>query len=363
MRKGLLLLTVLLLLSGSVGASEITREQAEVFGVEQVEQGLPEAAREALQNQDATQPQDFVQGASRVFSGALSGSIGGVKAAAGLMLRILMIVVCCCLVENGRDNRRAQAAAWAGALAVTACCITDLKGMIGLGTSTMDEISSFSSLLLPVMASAAAAAGSVTRAGVLGAVAAVFSDLLIRCTSRVLIPATYGYLALAVVDAAMQENRLKKLQDLLAWAIRFGLKGLMYLYTGFLGLTGVLTGSADAAALKAAKATLSGVVPVVGGIISDAADSVLAGAELLKSAVGTFGMLAVLAVFLTPFLRMGLQFLAFKLTAALSGILGSRLGGLLDAMSQAMGFLLAMTASSMLMCMVCCCCLMRTVAA
>lgn len=362
MRKCLLGLLLVLLLTGPVCAAEITREQVAYFGVEQVEQGLPEAARSVLPDGDAARPRDFAEGASRVFTDALSGSIGGLKAAAGLMLRILMIVVCCCLVESGQDPRQEQAAAWAGALAVTACCISDMKGMIGLGTSTMDEISSFSSLLLPVMASAAAAAGAVTRAGVLGSVTAVFSDLLIRCTDRVLIPATYGYLALAVADAALREERLKKLRDLLAWAIRLGLKGIMYLYTGFLTLSGVLTGSADAAALKAAKATLSGMVPVVGSIISDAADSVLAGAELLKSAVGTFGMLAVLAVFLTPFFRMGLQFLAFKLTSALSGILGSRLCGLLDAMSQAMGFLLAMTASSLLMCMVCCCCLMRTVA-
>lgn len=362
MKKGLLFLIVLLLLGSSVCAAEIADEQAEYFGVERVEQGLPDAAREVLSDRDATQPRDFAESASRIFTNSISGSVSGLKTASGLMLRILIIVVCCCMVENGRDDRRDQASAWAGALAVTACCISDMKGMIGLGTSTMDEISGFSSLLLPVMASAAAASGSVTRASALGAVTTVFSDLLIRCTDCVLIPATYGYLALAVVDAALQENRLKKLRDLLAWSIRFGLKGLMYLYTGFLTLTGVLTGSADAAALKAAKATLSGMVPVVGSIISDAADSVLAGAELLKSTVGTFGMLAVLAVFLTPFFRMGLQFLAFKLTAALSGILGSRLCGLLEAMSQAMGFLLAMTASSMLMCMVCCCCMMRTVA-
>lgn len=53
----------------------------------------------------------------------------------------------------------------------------------------------------------------------------------------------------------------------------------------------------------------------MGGIISDAAETVLAGAGMLKNTVGVFGMLAILAACAYPFLQLGVQYLLYKLTA------------------------------------------------
>ena len=70
-------------------------------------------------------------------------------------------------------------------------------------------------------------------------------------------------------------------------------------------------------AQKAAKAALSGFVPVVGGILADAAEAVAAGAGALRSAVGLLGLLTVLAICILPFLRLGAHYLIYKLSAAL----------------------------------------------
>ena len=196
------------------------------------------------------------------------------------------------------------------------------------------------------MAAALAASGGTVSASGLYTVTALFSNFLIRVCNTVFLPMLYAFLALAMVDAALRQDRLKGLQSLLGWGISTGLKAMMYIYTGFMALTGILSGSADAATLKAAKLTLSSVIPVVGGIISDAAETVLSSAGLLKSTIGTFGMLAVLGAFVTPFLRIGISYLSFKLTAALSAVLGSVHGRLLEGFTSAMGYLLAMTGSA-----------------
>lgn len=277
------------------------------------------------------------------------------------MLRILVVVILCQTILSMGTSVTGRAVSAAGALAITACCASDMQALMGLGQRTMDEISNFSGLLLPVMAAASAASGAPAGASAVYAVAAVFSDLLIRLCRFGLIPCIYGSVAMAMVDAALEQKRLQKLRELLEWAIRTGLKAVMYLFTGFLAITGILSGSADAAALKAAKLAFSGMIPVVGGILSDAAETVLASAGLLKSAAGTFGMLAVLAIFALPFCRMGISYLSFKGTSALCGILGSSQGGLLEAMTTAMGSLLAMTSSCAMMCMLSCCCFLRVV--
>lgn len=79
----------------------------------------------------------------------------------------------------------------------------------------------------------------------------------------------------------------------------------------------MLTGSADAFALKAAQAAFSGMVPVVGSMLSDASESLLASAGLIRSAAGAFGILAVISMAIVPFLRLGAYYLALKLAGAI----------------------------------------------
>ena len=98
------------------------------------------------------------------------------------------------------------------------------------------------------------------------------------------------------------------------------------------------------------KSAISTAVPVVGGIISDATESVLAGAGLIKSSVGIFGMLGVLAICLTPFLHLAVQFLMYKLAAMLASAIGSEsLIGLIDAIGSAFGLILGMVGACALL--------------
>ena len=55
-------------------------------------------------------------------------------------------------------------------------------------------------------------------------------------------------------------------------------------FTLYLSVTGAVAASADAAAARAVKTAVSAALPVVGGIISDAAGTLAAGAALLRSA-------------------------------------------------------------------------------
>lgn len=361
MRRLLLFVLLAAVLALPVGALDVAQAQADQFGLEGLQDAVPEEARQWLDALDPAVQTDFSAAAGEIFQDAVAQSGPIWRSAFGLMLRVLLIVVLCQMVESLTEGQGSRAVALAGALAITACCAADVSALVGLGRETLDEISSFSNLLMPVMAAAAAASGGSVSAGGLYAVTALFSDVLIRLSTALFLPMIYADLALAMVDAALQQDRLQGLRSCLGWVVRTGLKAVMYLYTGFMALTGVLSGSADAAALKAAKLTISSMVPVVGGIISDAAETVLSSAGLLRSAAGTFGMLAVLGAFVTPFLRIGISYLAFKLTAALSAVLGSGQGKLLEALTGAAGNLLAMVGSATVMSLLACCCFMKVV--
>ena len=154
------------------------------------------------------------------------------------------------------------------------------------------------------------------------------------------------YLGLAAANSATGEDMLKRMKELLKWVMSWCLRTVLTVFTAYMGITGAVTGSTDAAVLKAAKTTISTAVPVVGGVLSNAAETVLAGAAVMKNAAGIYGIFAVLAVFLAPFLRIGIHYLMVKLSAAVTGIFGCKqMTDLIGDFSEAMGFLLAMTGS------------------
>ena len=64
----------------------------------------------------------------------------------------------------------------------------------------------------------------------------------------------------------------------------------------------------------------------------------------MKNAAGVYGLLAVAAIWITPFLQIGIQYLLLKLTAALSSVFDVKAASeLIEDFSTSMGLLLAMT--------------------
>ena len=116
------------------------------------------------------------------------------------------------------------------------------------------------------------------------------------------------------------------------------------------------------AAIKAAKLTISGAVPVVGNIISDASETILVSAGVMRNAVGIYGLLAILAMWIGPFLLTGCQYLLLKMTTAVCGVFGEKKTvTLIKDFTWIMGFLLAMTGTVCLLLLVSIVCFMKGV--
>ncbi len=263
-------------------------------------------------------------------------------------VKLLAVVLVCGLAQSA-----ALPGQLAGALAITALTMTDVAAMIGLGRETLRRMDDFSQALLPVMAALTAATGRVSGAAVGQGVTVLFSQLLLDAMDGLLIPLIDGYVAVSCAWAAVDSPGLKKLGELMKGAAALLLTGLLLTFVGYLTASGAIAGSVDAAAVKTAKLAISRAIPVVGGILADASETVLAGAGVLRGTVGAAGMLVVLAICLTPFLHLGLHYLVYKAAAALCALIAQpRLSGLIDALGGAFGMVLGMTGAGALILLV-----------
>jgi len=236
------------------------------------------------------------------------------------------------------------------------------NSLINLGVRTIEELTQYSKLLLPVMTAALAAQGGITASAALYTGTAIFSTVLSTAVSKLIVPMIYIFLCICVANNAIGQNLLKNLKGFIKWLMVWSLKIVLYVFTGFLGITGVVSGTADAAAVKATKLAISGFVPVVGSILSDASETILVSAGVMKSAAGVYGLLAMFAVCAGPFLQIGIQYLLLKLTSAVCSVFGVEGSvGLLEDFSTVMGLVLAMTGSVCLFLLISTVCFMKGV--
>ncbi len=277
---------------------------------------------------------------------------------AGLFAMVLLIS----LVKTA-PGKGAAAAELAGVLAAAGLLLQPAGTMVTLATETVRELSEYGKLLLPVMTAALASQGGATSSAALYAGTAIFDAVLTGVVAKLLVPMLYMYLTLAVAASATGERMLDSLGNSLKWLLTWCLKMVLYIFTGYIAITGVVSGTADAATLRATKLTMSGMIPVVGGILSDASEAVLVGAGVMKNAAGVYGMLALIAIFITPFFRIGILYLMLKLTAALCDMFQVKaVNDLIRAFSGALGLLLGMTGTVCVMLLISTACFMKGMA-
>lgn len=343
-----LLLSILLILSilpMSVSAVDFSAPQVPACGKE----WMPENT------------ENFGSGLAELLQSAILQIRPDIREASEVMLSIAVVVLLICILRSFTSGVK-KTADMAGAVMISVVLFTRTNAMIHLGAETVSELSEYGKLLFPVMTAAMAAQGGLTSSTALYVGTTVFDSVLSSIISCIMVPLIYLYLALASANSALPEEGLKKFQDLVKNFVSWSLKILLTVYTTYMSITGVVSGATDAAVLKATKVTISSVVPVVGGILSDASEAILVSTGLMKNAAGIYGILAVLAIYLEPFLKIAIQYIILKVTAAICSLIGTKnMVALIEDFSTAMGLLLAMTGTTCLLLLISTICFMRGV--
>ncbi len=272
---------------------------------------------------------------------AVTAHFGEAARSAGIALSAALL--CSAAAAADPEGKTPGYVLLGGALAILGSCLGDMRSFLRETAAALDELQDFSRALLPCVAAASAAAGQAASGAARYTVSALFLDLLMTLGRNAVLPMISAYAAVSAANAALPEGAMKGPAKLLSWACGLLLTGLATTFTLALTISGVLTGGADKLTGSVAKTAISAALPVVGKIVADAADAYLAGAKLLRGAVGVFGLAAVLCVCLGPMVRLGLRYLLFKAAAAVAEpFADSRLSALVGDLANACGMALGL---------------------
>ena len=315
---------------------------------EELLEAVPDSAAGVLEDMDYTGTDPLGSGIMRVLENGGAQLKRLLRQRLKSVAAVLMTALLCGVISGFRQGTGSgggiDVTLMAGALSVTLLTVGSLDMLVDMGRKTIEEISLFSKVLLPTLAAVTAASGAVGTASVYQVSTTFFVDILLQLIRGLLLPMVYLYIGVMVAGTMLSDGRLHGVAAALKKVVVWVLSTSLLLFTLYLSITKVISGTTDSAALKVTKAAISGTVPVVGGILSDAAETVLAGAGMLKGTMGVFGMLAVLAICVHPFLQLGTQYLLYKLAAFLAAVAAPpAICKLIDGLGSVFGLVLGMT--------------------
>ena len=342
MRK-ILVLLLLMWCIVPVSAAQIPRDLTDA---------IPDSAREFLDDTDKGDSfTSLNDGLSGLWNRTCKLLIVTVQDSLGGVILVLSAILLCSVAEDcfsaAGGGKLFNPVPLVGTLVILLAVGSNMKNLMGLGEETIQELNVFSKALLPTLSAATAAGGGAVAASVRQVTTVFFSDLLMSLIHSLLLPLVWVFVALSATDAILPFGRLGGIARGLQKGITWLLSGSLVLFTSYLTLSGAFASSADNLTLRMTRSAIGGAIPVVGSIISDAADTILAGAGVLKQSVGILGTLTILAACILPFLKLGVQYLLLKLSVFFAATVAPEpLVKLVEALSTAFGLVLGMTGAA-----------------
>jgi stage III sporulation protein AE len=193
---------------------------------------------------------------------------------------------------------------------------------VDLARNTVQAMTDMVLALVPVLLSLLAALGSISAAALFQPLLLTTAAVVGNVVDNIVLPLLFAASVLAVVNQMLVGVGINKLagllKDISLWLLGF----LVTIFAGVTIVNGGVAAVADGVAMRTGKFTAKAFIPVVGGMFSDAFETVAGAALILKNSIGLFGVIAVSVICLFPILQLFAITLIYRGTAALLQPLG-----------------------------------------
>ena len=273
-----------------------------------------------------------------------------IKEALKVMGSILIIVLIHSVLKSISDNLNnksvAQITYYVQYILIATVIMTNFSSIITLTKEAVGNMISFIQLLFPLLMTLMLASGSVVSVNLVQPIILFIINLISNIFQSIIIPIILVGTALAIVSKISDRIQIGKLSKFLKSSSVWVIGILLTIFVGVLSIEGTLGSSVDGITAKTAKAAVSSFIPVVGKVLGDAVDTVIGCSAILKNAIGIVGVIVVIAICITPILKLAIITIIYHLTAALcEPIADSKIVSLITQMADTFKILLAILCS------------------
>lgn len=187
-------------------------------------------------------------------------------------------------------------------LELTAGIITALSVVIPLSScitravSAIALSSSFVTALIPVLAAIITAGGKPALALTYNSLSFAAAQVVSMLGNGVIRPVIQVVMSLSIISCVSQSSDISKIVEFVKKTVVFVMSLSATVFVTMLSLKGMLAASADTVAVRGIRFLIGNMIPVVGGAVSDAYQSIVGTLSLVKNTVGVFALAAVAVI-------------------------------------------------------------------
>lgn len=289
--------------------TEMYAQQAQSSGAATLTERLPQNVQALLDslNVDLLDPDSYtnlgMQDVAQMLTDLLCAQSAGPKQTVGMLIALILF----CALFSSFDGvvgslplrRTYQGVA---VLAAGTAVLVPLFSLFSRVWETVQQVTVFLTAYVPVYGAILLTGGKGVSAVSYQTTLLTAVQLLVWLVRGVVFPVLLVSLALGCTGSVSDGFCLDRLSGVFHRAILWMLGLFSTLFSGLLSLQQMVASAGDTLSGRVVKFSLSSFVPVVGGVLSEAYNTVVGCSGLLRSTVGAFGLLSVVLVVLPPLL-------------------------------------------------------------
>lgn len=285
--------------------NQIYSKQFSLSGAEEIRKNIPKDSKKHLQNMGINclnlkeicnfDPEKIISEIGKIIKEKVSSPF---KAFLPMIAIMLLCVVLQSIYPQEKNKEMTKILNSIGNLSICVSVVSPVSELIRSSALIIKLASNFTLCYVPIMSTIMIASGKAVSAMSYNTLVVFAGQVISRLSENFFIPFVNVTLGISVVSSICPNLKLHSICKNSEKTLKKILEFLSVLFTSILTLNQLVSNSADNLKSNLAKCMFGQCVPIVGGVISDAYDTVQGSLRLLKSGVGVFGISAGLIIFL-----------------------------------------------------------------
>lgn len=209
-----------------------------------------------------------------------------------------------------------------GNMAVVLSLFSATAGVIESASRHLTAICNIMNLLTPVMQAIYLAEGSLTQLSVSSTGVMLVVTAIGNINSHIMLPCTSMLFSLSAVSTVCDEVKINGFTELIR---KFIMRTWQIITIGFsfmLGTQSIIARSADNLASKTVKFAIGSIIPMAGGVLAEAYNTIKEGISFVRSATGIGGIIVIILMLIPGIIPPLVYKLIINFTSMLSDSLG-----------------------------------------
>ncbi len=266
----------------------------------------------------------FVKGENAINWNSIYKSLGDIflseiKTNLSFLAKILVIAIISAILTNLQgtfeNSSVSELANYITYVVIAILVVGSFHQLINVVKDTVHLLVNFMEIILPILLTFLVLAGGPNTKVLFHPMIIGIVNIIGELIKNVIFPLIYFSFIISILSNISNRREFRKLSDLGRQIIIFIISAAFTVFIGIITIYGLST-KIDGISIRTAKFAIDTFVPIVGGFLSDAVETVIGSSAILKNGIGIIGLFVLIIVTIFPIIKIAALLLIYKIVGA-----------------------------------------------